>query len=58
MPRLFLTPKTVGSLPVATLNFMVASSVRRHKSVRKQSGMDINQRMDIKLVPRRRTSLA
>lgn len=53
MPRLFLTPKTVGSLSVATLNFMVASSVRRHKSVRKQSGIDINQQMDIKLVPRR-----
>ena len=53
MSRLFVTPKTVISFPVPTPNFLIASSARRHKSVSKLSGTDLNQQIDIKLVSRR-----
>ena len=53
MSRLFVTPKTVISFPVPTPNFSIASSARRHKSVSKLSGTDLNQQIDIKLVSRR-----
>ena len=53
MSRLFLTPKTVISFPAPTPNFTIASSARRHKSVSKLSGTDLNQQTGIELVYRR-----